>query len=102
MNMRYKNRYWEIDESDNVLVGKLHFTQFYDDNIVLSFTQDKEDKEIFWYISDFLKVEVDCITADSPDDAMEEFEYKIIEHIDDEISYLDDMKDKFNEIKYHE
>lgn len=97
MNKIFKNRRWEIDEYNGILVGKLHFTQYYDDEIILAFQQDKDDKEIFWYISDFLKVEHDCIFADTPDEAMEEFESKIIEHIEDEICALEEIKDKFNE-----
>ncbi len=98
MNKIFKNRHWEIDEYNGMLVGKLHFTQYYDDEVILSFQQDKDDKETFWYVSDFLKVENDCIFADTPDKAMEEFESKIIEHIEDEICALEEIKDKFNEV----
>lgn len=97
MDKTYENRHWEIDKVDNVLVGKLHFTQYYDDDVILSFTQDKDDEEMFWYTSDFLKVEIDCIAMVSPDEAMEEFESMIIDHIEDEIATLEDMKEKFNE-----
>lgn len=97
MDKVYENRHWEIDEYNGLLVGKLHFTQYYDDEVILSFQQDKEDKGIYWYTSECLKVEHDCIFADFPDDAMEEFETMIIEHIEDEINSLEDMKIKFNE-----
>ena len=97
MDKIYENRHWEIEECNGMLVGKLHFTQYYDDEIILSFQQDKDDKETFYYVSDFLKVEYNCIIADSPDDAMEEFESKIIERIEEEIYSLEDMRDKFNE-----
>lgn len=97
MNKIFKNRHWEIDEYNGMLVGKLHFTQYYDDEIILAFQQDKDDKETFWYVSDFLKVEHDCIFADTLVNAMEEFESKIIEHIEDEICALEEIKDKFNE-----
>lgn len=97
MNMGYENRHWEIDETRGVLVGKLKFTQYYDVDTILSFVQDKDDHECYWYVSDFLKVEDDCIFADSPDEAMEDFEDMIIEHIEDQISSLEDMKEKFME-----
>lgn len=97
MDKTHENRYWEIDEYNGMLVGKLHFTQFYDDEVILTFQQDKDDEEIFWYTSDFLKVEQDCIAMVTPDEAMEEFESMIIDQIEDEISTLEDMKEKFNE-----
>jgi hypothetical protein len=97
MDKRYENRYWETEDYNGMIVGKLHFTQFYEDEIILSFQQDKDDKETFWYVSDFLRVEVDCISADTLDEAMEEFESMIIERIEDEICTLEDMKQKFNE-----
>lgn len=89
---KYANRYWE----QNGDCHELHFTQFYDDEAILKFTQDKEDSETFWYISDLLKVEHDCIFADSVDDAMEEFEDMVIGHIQDEIDYYEEMLEKFN------
>lgn len=97
MDKIFENRNWEIDVYDGMLVGKLHFTQYCDDEIILSFQQDKYEKECFWYVSDFLKVEQDSIFADTPDEAMEEFESKIIEYIEEEICSLEDIKDKFNE-----
>lgn len=84
-----------------MLIGKLHFTQYYDDEVILSFQQDKNDKEIFWYSSEFLKVEQDCIALVSPDEAMEEFETMIIDYIEDEISALEDMREKFNEVRIY-
>lgn len=101
MDKTYENRHWEMDEYNGMLVGKLHFTQYYDDEIILGFQQDKDDATCYWYVSDFLKVEQDCIFADTPDEAMEEFESKIIEHIEDEICSLEDMKEKFNEARIY-
>ena len=97
MDKTYENRHWEINEYNGILVGKLYFTQYHDDEVILSFQQDKDDAETFWYVSDLLNVEHDCIFADSPNEAIEEFEDKIIVHIEDEISALEDMRDKFQE-----
>jgi hypothetical protein len=99
MDKKFENRHWELEEYNGMIVGKLYFTQYYDENMILGFQQDKEDKELFWYVSDFLNVEQDCIAMESPNTAMEEFENMIIEHIEDEISSLEDLKDKFNEEK---
>ncbi|MCM1234166.1 MAG: hypothetical protein NC489_29025 [Ruminococcus flavefaciens] len=76
---------------------ELHFTQFYDDEIILKFIQDKNDSENYIYVSELLKVEHDEILAESVDDAMEQFEDMVIDHIKDEIAYYDEMLDKFQE-----
>lgn len=90
---KYENRYWLVNDD----VYELHFTQFYDDEIILKFMQDKDDLENYIYVSDLLNVEHDEIQADSVEDAMEQFEDMVVEHINDEISYYEDMLDKFNE-----
>ncbi len=56
-----------------------------------------EDAECFWYVSDFLKVEHDCLFAVNSDEAMEDFEDMIAEHIDDEIAYYEQMLERFEE-----
>ena len=92
----YENRYW-LDNDD---VFELHFTQFYDDEVILKFKQDKDDPENYIYVSDFLKVEYDEIYADSVDDAMEQFDDMIIDYIEDKISYYEEMLEKFQEESY--
>lgn len=92
-NRKYKNRYWLVNDD----VYELHFTQFYDDEIILKFIQDKDDSENYIYVSDLLNVENDEIQANSIEDAMEQFENMIVEHVNDEISYYENMLDKFNE-----
>lgn len=98
MSKEYENRYWEISD-DSQLTGKLHFTQYYDDEIILQFCQDKDDEDTFWYVSDLLNVEHDSIIADNPDDAMEQFEDMIEDHIQDQIYYYEVMLEKFKEEK---
>jgi len=90
---KYENRYWLVDDD----VYELHFTQFYDDGIILKFKQDKDDSENYIYVSDLLNVEHDEIQVDSVEDAMEQFEDMVIDHIKDEISYYEEMLDKFQE-----
>lgn len=89
---KYENRYW----LKNDVIYELHFTQFYDDEIILKFMRDKDSKN-YIYVSDLLNVEHDEIQAGSVEDAMEQFEDMVAEHINDEISYYEDMLDKFNE-----
>lgn len=92
----YENRYWLVNDD----VYELHFTQFYDDEIILKFVQDKEDSENYIYVSELLNVEHDEILAESIEAAIEQFEDMIIDHIQDEISYYEEMLEKFQEGSY--
>ena len=89
----YENRYWLLNDD----VYELHFTQFYDDEIILKFIQNKEDSENYIYESELLNVEHDEILAESIEDAMEQFEDMVVDHIQEQISYYDEMLDKFQE-----
>lgn len=89
----YENRYWLLNND----VYELHFTQFYDDEIILKFTQDKEDSENYIYVSDLLNVEHDEESTESVEDAMEQFEDMVIDYIKEKIAYYDEMLDKFQE-----
>lgn len=91
----YENRYWLLNDD----VYELHFTHFYDDEIILKFIQDKNDSENYIYVSELLNVEYDDILADSIEDAMEQFEDMVVDHIQEQISYYDEMLDKFQEEK---
>lgn len=77
----------------------MHFTQFYDDEIILKFIQDKDNLENYIYVSDLLNVEHDEILAESIEDAMEQFEDMVVDHIQEQISFYDEMLDKFQEDK---
>lgn len=90
---KYENRYWLVNDN----VYELHFTQFYDDEVILKFIQDKEDSESYIYVSDLMKVEHDEILADSVEDAMEQFEDMVVDHIQEEIAYYEEMLEKFQE-----
>ena len=89
----YENRYWL--KNDNVY--ELHFTQFYDDDIILKFIQDRDDSENYIYVSVLLNVEHDEEIAESVEDAMELFEDMVSEYIKEKIAYYDEMLDKFQE-----
>lgn len=91
----YENRYWlENDE-----LYELHYTRFCDDEIILKFIQDKNDSESYIYVSELLNVEHDEEFAESIEDAMEQFEYMVVDHIQEQISYYEEMLDKFQEEK---
>lgn len=92
-NKKYENRYWLANDD----VFELHFTQFYDDEIILKFMQDKNDSENYIYVSDLLNVEHDDIQADSVEDAMEQLEDMVVEHIQEQIGCYEEMLEKFNE-----
>lgn len=92
---KYKNRYWLVNNS----AYELHFTQFYDDEIILKFVQDKDDSKNYIYVSELLNVEHDEILAESIEDAMDQFENMIVDHIQEQISYYEEMLDKFQEEK---
>lgn len=96
MNKKYENRYWLVTGANND-VFELHFTHFYDDEVILKFMQDKDDLENYIYVSQLLNVEHDEIQADSVDDAMEQFEDMVAEHIQEQINYYKRMLEKFNE-----
>lgn len=91
----YENRYWLVNDD----VYELHFTQFYDDEIILKFVQDKGYSENYIYVSDLLNVEHDEILSKSIEDAIEQFEDMIVDYIKEQISYYDEMLDKFQEVK---
>lgn len=91
----YENRYW----LKNNEVYELHFTQFYDDEIILKFVQDKDDSENYIYVSEMLNVEYDEILTESIEDAMEQFEDMVIDYIKEKIAYYDEMLGKFQEEK---
>ena len=82
-------KYWETGEKNDF--GKecyrLHFSQFYeedDENVVAGFVQDETDENIFIYVSKELNVEYDTLFADS----IEEIEEMLIDYWNDEINYL--------------
>lgn len=91
----HENRYW-LKNND---IYELHFTQFYDEEIILKFVQDKGNSENYPYVSELLNVEDNEILAESIEDAMEQFEDMVEDHIKEQISYYDDMLKSFRRNK---
>lgn len=98
-NTKYENRHWEQNTINNHgnPIYELHFKEYYDDKEILRFVRDEENDE-WMYSSDFLNVEHDVIVADSVEEAMKTFEEMIVEHIQEEISCLEERLGKFNEL----
>lgn len=74
MDKVYENRYWEFSEEKNKFgerAHKLHFTEFYDDNVILGFVKETGDDDTYLYTSELLNVEYNLIIADSVEDAKE-------------------------------
>lgn len=74
---------------------ELHFTQFYDDEVILRCKPDDRCEGYWVYASDFLNVEDDTEAADSVDEALETFEDMVVDYINEQISYYEDMQEKF-------
>lgn len=76
---------------------ELHFQPYSEDNIVLTFCQDIDDKDCYWYKSELLGVEQSCEFFDSIEDAKEEFESMIEEHYKDIIYETEELLEMFQE-----
>lgn len=63
----------------------------------MKFVQDKDNSENYIYVSSLLNVEHEGILAESVEDAMEQFEDMVVDHIQEQISYYEEMLDKFQE-----
>lgn len=75
---------------------ELHFTPFYEDIVLLKFVQDKEDSDCWWYTSEELNEEYDCIREDSLEEAKETFEEMILSHYESEEAYYKELKTSFS------
>lgn len=90
---KYKNKYWFINDD----VFELHLCIFDNDEIILKFIQDKSNSKNYIYVSDLLNVEHDEIIADSIEEAMEQLEDIVIEHIQEKIFFYEEILENFNE-----
>ena len=89
------NRYWKYDEFYES--WNLYFTQFYDDEKFISFAKEYNDD---WFEITFQKENIttnEMLEAETIEEAKEECEYKVKEYIQDQISYYEDMLEKFEE-----
>ena len=94
-----ENWYWEVEDVGNALIGKLHFKEFYDDEIILEWQLNNGDVDDFHYKSTFLNVKEDILFAKNPDDAMSEFIDRIEQHIEWEIDRHKDQLETFKKLK---
>lgn len=99
-NKKYANRHWEQNEINKHgnPIYELHFIEYYDDEEILRFVKDKDDDDVWMYSSSILNIENDTIIADNIEDAMKEFEEMIIEHIQEDISDLEERLKRFTEL----
>lgn len=82
-----EHKYWLVCEHHY----ELHVMSCHDDEIFLKFVVDTKDSKNYIYVSDFLNVEYDELTADSLEDALDQFEDLVTDHINEKISYYKDM-----------
>lgn len=100
----YKNAYWLVNDDFFELHVKefRSFIQFcdyrhsYNDEVILKFVKNKNNPKEYFYVSDFLNVEYDIITANSIEDAKEQFEDMVIQYIQNKIYYHEEILEKFN------
>lgn len=74
---------------------EFYFYPYEEDNLVLTFMQDKNNENVFWYSSAMLKVEDDCIEARNVESAKEEFEDMIFNELEDRATYYSRLSDMF-------
>lgn len=87
------NKRWTTDGKKHELL----FTKYYDEECVLVFCVDKDDPTCFWYVSEELKVEDNCVFADSIEEAKEMFEEMYADHIREEIDHYENILRKWEE-----
>lgn len=94
-NYSNKDKYWEYDEED--FNYKLHFTRFYEDEIIATVLTDEEDVP-FCAVYAFENVDEDevyVLAAETIEEAKLEVEEQIIEFIQEQIEYLQSWIHKF-------
>lgn len=95
---KYANRHWKVN-SANEDVHELHFTEFYDDEIIAILTPGSDEDPTIWNYQLKLDVCADdtFLTADSLEEAKKWIEEVIIEHLEDEIRRMKECIEKFKE-----
>lgn len=93
--MTKEDKYWEYDEED--LNYKLHFTRFYEDEIIATVLTDEEDIPFcaIYALENVDKDEVYVLYAETIEEAKLEVEEQIIEFIQEQIEYLQSWIHKF-------
>lgn len=94
---KFANRRWVPNSNGTQTVYELHFTEFYDDEILATLAKDL-DGEIGWfYTIPSLNQEDEYLDADNFEEACSQIEELIVEHWQDEITRLKECIEKFNE-----
>lgn len=97
-NYSNKDKYWEYDEED--LNYKLHFTRFYEDEIIAIVFPDEpnEDDAMLWADYMLENVEEDYpepLTAETIEEAKAEVEERIVDLVQEQVEYLQSWIHKF-------
>lgn len=93
-----QDKYWEYDEIEENY--KLHFTRFYEDEIIATVLTDEEDVPFcaIYALENVDKDEVYVLDAETIEEAKLEVEEQIIEFIQEQIEYLQSWIHKFKSI----
>lgn len=94
---KFANKRWIPNPDGTQTIYELHFTEFYDDEIIATLTKDHEDDAGWLYTIPSLNREDEYLDADSFDEACSQIEELIIEDWNDEITRLKECIEKFNE-----
>lgn len=87
------NRYWEIKNG----CYELHFIKYEIDEVVLTFTPDKNENRLYWYVSEDLNVKEDCERYDSVEEAKEDFELMYEQYLEGQINFYEELLEQWNE-----
>lgn len=94
---KFANRRWVPNPDGTQTIYELHFTEFYDDEIIATLTKDTEDDTGWLYTIPSLNREDEYLDADSFEEAYSQIEELIVENWNDEITRLKECIEKFNE-----
>lgn len=94
---KFANRCWVPNFNGTQTIYELHFTEFYDDEILATITKEPEDDTGWTYTIPSFHREEEYLDADSLEEACSQMEELIIEHWQDEITRLKECIEKFSE-----
>lgn len=100
--MDYENRYWEIGEKNKYgnECYKLHFTEFYDDKVIVAFVKDDKYNNLFIITSELMDIEYDYIFCETVEEAKEECEQMVLDFWQDKIEGYVHCIEQFNERRH--
>lgn len=95
--MSKEDKYWEYDEIEENY--KLHFTRFYEDEIIATVFEDEEFSQFYadYELENVSKVEGEpyVLDAETIEEAKLEAEEKILELVQEQVEYLQSWIHKF-------